>query len=385
VTFIGDFYKYMKTRTDAPPDFFIQGAIAALAYVMGTNVTCLDGWSRPIYPNMWIAIIARSGMGKSTPLDMSKSLVERASLGEGIFPEQFSQEALFSHMSAHSTGILYIQEFSAFMGAIHREYNAGTEQFLTKIYDVPDVEQRITMKKDEGLINIYKPCITILAASSPDWFAESFKGSSLRGGFLARFMFCPNNEPGEYVGLPGPRDESTEIGLADHLREVSRMSGRMDFSQVRQKFTEWDRVNRQKLREEYSPDFGGMRSRAGLMVLKASMIFHASADPSSMTITDKDLDQAIRYVERTHAMAEAYLSEEVAGDRYEGQRIKLLEIIRSHNGHVTWTEALRESRMSTREFRSAVETLRESGRVIVEPGIGRQRYLRLPETPKPLQ
>jgi hypothetical protein len=43
--------------------------------------------------------------------------------------------------------------------------------------------------------------VTILGASSPDWFAQAFKGTALRGGWLlARFLFCPSREAGRPIG-----------------------------------------------------------------------------------------------------------------------------------------------------------------------------------------
>lgn len=384
MTFIGDFFKYLKTRTDAPEDFHVHAAVAALSYAMGSNVWCEESWSRPLRPNMWIAIIARSGMGKSAPLDFSQDIVAKAQLIEGLLPESFTQEALIDRLDTTPTGIFYLQEFSAFLSSIRREYNQGTEAFLTALYDVPDSMTRITRNKDKPQITLIRPCITIMAASSPDWFAESFKASSLRGGFLARFMFCPSNQPGAYVGLPGPRDMGVEAALADHLRQVHLMSGKFDFSKVRKQYVDWDMVSRKRVRDDCPPEFAGIRSRAGAMVLKASMIFHASADPYTMTIASKDVDQAIRYVEKTQSVAEKYLSEEVASDKYEVHRIKVLEIVGINHGHVAWSKALRSSHLSARDFRTAVDTLKESDRLQVELGIGKQKYLRFPEAPLPV-
>lgn len=354
--------------------------MAALAYAMGSSVWC-HGWGRPIYPNIWIAIIAKSGYGKSVPLDMSQALVEKAGLGDGILPSAFSQEALFAQLQPRPTGIFYLQEFSAFVSQIRRDYNAGAEPWLTSIFDVPDIDRRILRKED---IILHKPCITILGASSPDWFAEAFKGTSLRGGFLARFMFCPSNNAGKYIGFPGPRDMGTEAGLAGHLQLVSEMHGEVNVDGVRKKFNEWDMDSRDKLRKDCPPEFSGMRARAGLMVWKAAMLFHASSNPGDLIINTADLDNAIRYVEHTHGLAEKYLSEEVANDRYEVHRLKLMEILARGNGRVTWSKALQNSHLSARDFKTAVDTLIESDRVLIDAGIGKQRFLRLPPTPIPI-
>ena len=192
--------------------------MAVLSAALGNRVWC-DGWARPIYPNLWIVLIAPSGLGKSVPLDMSEALVRMAGFGSNVLPDSFSQEALYTMLSKSSSGIFYLQEFSAFLGSLDRPYNEGSVQWLTKIFDVPETDTRVLRRET---LTLRKSCITILGASSPQWFAESYKASLLSGGFLARFLFSPSEEPGAYVGHPGPRDDAVETGLADHLRQVAQ-------------------------------------------------------------------------------------------------------------------------------------------------------------------
>ena len=94
---------------------------------------------------------------------------------------------------------------------------------------MPDVDTRVLMRE---VVVLKKPCLTMLGASSPDWFAETYKASLLRGGFLARILFCPSVAAGDYVGHPGPRDAGVEAGLADHLRRVAQLTGRADLSSI---------------------------------------------------------------------------------------------------------------------------------------------------------
>jgi hypothetical protein len=96
--FTDAFVNYLRSRTDAPPEFHLHAAMAALSYAAGSNIWC-DGWGRPIYPNLWLIIIAPSGYGKSVPLDMADAIVRKAGLGQGILPGSFSQEALLSELS----------------------------------------------------------------------------------------------------------------------------------------------------------------------------------------------------------------------------------------------------------------------------------------------
>jgi hypothetical protein len=372
--FLSEFITYLKGRTDCPAAFHIHAGLAALSVALGNRVWC-DGWSRPIYPNLWTVLIAKSGYGKSVPLDMSEALVRKAGLGSSVLPDSFSQEALYAVLSKQPCGIFYLQEFSAFIGSLQRNYNEGAIPWLTKIFDVPDADTRVLRMET---ITLHKPCLTILGASSPDWFGDSYTASLLGGGFLARFLFCPSQEASAYVGHPGQRNESLEVRLAGHLHEAAVLAGRADFSAVWNAFNTWDRAARERLRRDCPPDFAGMRARSGLLVLKAAMLFHVSADPTNLVIDRQDLDHAIDFIERSHSRAESYLTDEVARDRHELNRLRIVEIVRRTGGRTPWSRALMNSHLTAREFSEAVLTLVQAEQIVVEYGLGKQHHLVLP-------
>jgi len=372
MSFVGEFVAYLKTRTDAPPDFHVHGAMVSLAAALGNRVWC-DGWARPIYPNIWAVNIAPSGYGKSTTLDMSQSLLQKAGLGGRVLPGAFSQEALTKRLATESNGVWFHQEFSAFLGTLGRDYNAGAMQWLTEIYDVPEEYPRILMK---DTFTLQRPCVSMLGASSPDWFAQAYHESALRGGFLARFIFCPSSTPGAYVGHPGPREEGAEAALSWHLKQVGELRGKANLTPILPAFREWDRVARERLRKDCPPEFAGMRSRAGVLVLKAALLFHVSEDASNLELEARDLRNAIKYVEDVHLKAERYLDEEVAHDKKELQRMRIKDILRRGGGHRTWSDTLKLSKMDRFEFKNATETLMDSGMVRLEKE-GRTQWLML--------
>jgi hypothetical protein len=365
MSFLGDFARYLRTRTDCPPDFHYHAGLVALATALGNRVCC-HGWTRPIYPNLWSVVIAPSGYGKSAPLDMCERIVAKAGLVDLVLPGSFSQEALYGVLKDKPVGTFVLQEFSAFLGMLSKEYNAGCTQFLTEIYDCPESVRRLTYKHGEFLI--LRPCVSILGASSPSWFADSFKTKDLSGGFLARFMFCPSVEAGPAIGSPGPPDDASEAGLADHLRQAATLGSPArplyaDLSAVEGIFDTWDRDERKKLRADPDPLFSGMRSRSGVMVRKAAMLFAVSRDAKRLVVTKGDLDHAINFVDHSHSLAEKFLTEEVAQDADEADRIKIIDILRRHDGRLPWWEMLKLSRMRADKCRRAVDTLVQAGRL----------------------
>jgi len=359
MSFLSDFCAYLRSRSDCPPDFFLQAGMVALSSALGSGVYC-DGWSRFIYPNLWVINIAPSGYGKSVALDMAEALLDMAGLSDRKLPGSFSQEGLIRHIEQHPQGVWVLQEFSSFLAVLSRGYNDGSQQWITEAFDVPTDMPRVLANER---IVLHKPCISILGASSPAWFAAVYQESALRGGFLARFLFCPSTATGDYIGHPGPRDKGIEARLAWHLKKLSELDGKYDLSEIMPSFREWDQQRRIALRHDCPPEFAGMRSRAGLLVLKAAMLFHASDDYESMTVTPKALRNAIKYVETAHEKAEKFLNEEVAQSVPEAERMRIKEILHRQGGSSDWSTVLKRSRMDAGAFARAITTMIETGEV----------------------
>ena len=365
MSFVKEFVDYAASRTDAPKDWHIYAALSALSVALGTG-TWADGRSRAIYPNIWCVNIGPSGFGKSVPLDLVTMLLRRAGLEKHMLPDTFSLEALYDVLAAEPTRIAVMQEFGSFMDMLGREYMAGAQKAITNWYDVPDDDVR---QLRSGIKPIKKPFITILGASTPEWFADSFKADMLRGGFLARFLFCPAEKRGAHVEHPGPHRDAVLDGMADHLRLVRDSAlGRADFSKVLRKFNEWDREQRAHI-SDVDPQLGGIASRGSVLVQKATMLFHASADPYSTTPEAADLDNAIKFVERSHRMAFTYLTEKVAHNRDDKDALRVLEIVRTRGGEcVPRALVLRDSHLSAPSLDRAERTLVESGRLVMSMG-----------------
>jgi hypothetical protein len=359
--FVEGFVGYLKRRTDCPPDFHTHAALVTLATALGNRVWC-HGWTRTIYPNLWAVVIAPSGYGKSAPLDMAERIMRKAQFDDRLLPNSFSYEALLSTLKAQPVGVFVLQEFANFVAMMGRDYNSGCRELLSEIYDSPPTVKRVTMRGDTV---IDKPCLSILGASSPSWFAESLRGRSPEGGFLERIIFCPSIDAGPPVDYPGPPDEGAESVLADHVRRAASLSGGADISVISRTFSAWQRDQRRDLRRRGAVEFGGMLSRAPLLVLKSAILFRVSRDPTGLQVTQDDLDRAINYVEYSHSTAQEWLANEVARDGDEADRLKLVQRLREQSGRMTWSDLLRTSHMRADKFAKAVDTLRQAGRVDV--------------------
>jgi hypothetical protein len=365
---------YGGSRSDCPKDWHLHAGLATLAAAMGSDV-CTDGRSRPIYPNIWSVNIGPSGSGKSVALDLSKMLVEKAGLGSRILANSFSLEALHGELAKGPNRILYTQEFGGFMEMLDRSYMHDARRWLTELYDVPDEDRRVLRAsrkpgepgRNEEVV-LRRPCLTILGASTPEWFAQSYKAADMKGGFLARFAYCPSEEYEEYVAEPGPHDQRALTVMADHLRTVAEMVGTMDFSGVLTELNDYDRRVRLELREgQVPPEFAGIRNRATLQVKKAAMLYHASSDPYTYRITAADLRRAIGYVDRSYLLTQAFVATHVAQGRDDEDLKKVLRIVAQKGGHLVPRSAvLMNARFTAERLNKIERTLVESEQLIVD-------------------
>lgn len=363
MTYLSEFSAYLKGRSDSPYTFHHHAGLFTLSMALGNAVT-VDGWMRPIYPNLWQVILAPSGMGKSVPLDFAEMLMERAGLADSLLPTSFSQEQMLTLLAKKKNGAFLLQEFSAFQQLLLREYNAGSQQTLTDLYDVPNRYER-SLRQETIVLD--RPFLSILGASSPAWFAANFQSAALSGGFLARFLFVPSSEPGKYVDHPGPHDEATIIGLAGHLHQVRQLFGKANLGPSTWKvYNDWARESREAMRKEQTEEFSGMRSRASALVLKIALLFSVSRDGSTLNVSDVDVSNAIKFVSSVQLKAENYLRDEVARDKDDASRMRILEMVRAAEGQMAWSTALRNSHMDAGRFKAAVGTLCEGRRMMIE-------------------
>ena len=357
--FIKSFVAYGRTRSDCPTEFWYHGAMAALAAAMGNKIHT-SGWSRPIYPNLWVALIAPSGYGKSAPLDLAEAVLRKANLAHHFLPNSLSREAFILALSNEPNEMMIRHELSNVIAETNKSYNEGMMQDLTEWYDVP-VSVTRKLVKDEYTIN--RPCITVLGASTPTWLGAALSDKALEGGFLSRFMFCPSFKAGAFVADPGPPNEAIEEGLGSHLRWVSSFRGEYDMTPVRDAFTAWERPLRLS-RDSWTPEHAGIYNRMPALAKKVTMIVGMARHPRQMEATNDDLDTAIRYVEHNTERAVSYLGDSVVATEYADAK-RLKAIVDRAGSAIEHRALLAAFKGGLRGFRAAVDLAEQAGWLVV--------------------
>jgi hypothetical protein len=221
----------------SPIEFIVTACLASISGAAGKNYKYVMPNKLPIFLNIWAIIMGTSStMKKSTTLtkcsaplyeinkqlhqNFKSELAAYESLSEEekgevekpirdylIIPSDITVERLSDVLSQSRHGIMIQNEFMTLSDMMNRSYSNGLKSFLTDIYDVP-VSHEISRKSSDTLV--VHPYLSILAATTPDWFREGINKNDINSGFLPRFIFSikySNNK--KYLSLL--EDEYFEI------------------------------------------------------------------------------------------------------------------------------------------------------------------------------
>jgi hypothetical protein len=139
---------------------------------------------------MYVMFVGPAGMRKTTTARMGTDLMEPIpSLSKP--PTFITKEAIVDSLltSPDSSMMLLIEEFSDIM----QKGNSGEMyEFLTSMFDGKKEVQQKTLKR--GVELIAKPCINMLAATTPEWIGANMPEGIIGGGFASRVIWVYENK-----------------------------------------------------------------------------------------------------------------------------------------------------------------------------------------------
>ena len=367
MSFLKAYTQYGERLTDAPPLFHLYVGMGLLAAALG-NGCWVSAWGRRVCANLWIILLAPSGMfRKTTAVNIGAGILTEALPGL-IYPSEWSFEALQATMASKPSGVLMIREFRRFFQALGRDYAGGSKELLVDAFDNPELDVRRTKLGGETVIKF--PAPSILAATTSDWFEKSLQEDDVGGGVLSRMVMVRAEERGEWRGLgamPSDADHHQRQSLCKHLKAVNAtMRGQVDYSQIREPFNAWLQTHESSWFGRCSPELAGTIARSGANALKLTMIFQADAEPSTV-LSPAAFERARQMVEDLNERTAQLLDEGLGHGRDAKERQRIAEAIRGAlPGALEHSVALRSSHLSARAFQRHIETLVEAAEISVE-------------------
>jgi hypothetical protein len=411
-SFLREYLAFCEEITDAPPVFSFFCGVSAVGTVLG-NQTRVAWGSDFIYPNLWILLIAASTRPrKSSSIGTSKKICYIANEGvmkpliaeyisekdaysalseeekEGrkppsepteqiqILADEFSAEGLLTALQASPAGTMVWSEIATALQQMRKNYMAGTREMLTALYDCPYVYER---RLKNAHYKIRRPCLSLLAATTLEWFCEAITETDLLGGLLPRFLYIPSKEIMPFLAYPQKADPEKSQRLVNMLIDIYNSADmELIFSDdAKEFFIEWSRENDEKALA--LPDgvrLAAFYHRLQAILLKLAMIIHQNKFPQTNIINLGTLGQAIRTTEYLRDAATYMVRGQLTFSQDQATRKRILEIIaREKNEGITKSKLTRMAHIKVKELAEFLDWLMQEGSIqVMKTGKNQERY-----------
>lgn len=281
-------------EAESPRQFVYWAALASIAAVMRKNVW-LDKHLYKLYPNIYVLLIAKSGMRKAFPVSLAKRLV-RATKMTRVIAGRNTVQAILQDLSLAYTqpqggmitdayGFLAAGEFSSF---IVRDQDALT--ILTDLYDTHDHEPEWRNLLKSGSETLTNPCITMLGASNQAHLNDKLQEIDIDGGFVGRTLMIVGSEKYKHNPLVLKPDVALDVqGLAEYLKEIALLEGPFKWSEEGAAlYTKW---YMDFVQDEHEDDTG-TTNRIHDHILKVAMLISLSKG-KDLVLKGEDINDAI--------------------------------------------------------------------------------------------
>ncbi len=362
VTWLDEYLGYTSVYTDAPPEFHRFIGLSMVGSAIGDKCFYQSG-DHTLYPNIWLIILGNSTfMRKSTSLRFGKNILMRH-YPTRVYPNEYSIEKLLEILKEHRIGTFFHFEFISFMNLLNRDYMAGMKNLFTELFDVPETFIRKTKQME---INIERPVISMIAATTNSWFLERVQESDLDGGFLPRFLFVPAISKPKFK-LPIKMDMKDKEEVAHNLAELVTtvavdINGEHDFimdSESEKLYATWCEGHEQRCIDD-PQRYRNFTVRHGDYLLKLAMIHQVLLDNKNFEITSQAMTAAIKDITFLGEKIKYLCEGELAFTKEDRTKLKIKKLI-SASGikGISQADLLRKSHLMSDHLRKNLETLKE--------------------------
>jgi hypothetical protein len=311
-----DFLKAYAAYSDdkfVPPQFNVWTGLSIIAGALERKVYLPWSDTYAFYPNIYVLLVSKPGVGKSVALNNGVKLLTDVSRKSGtlnIMPSQVT-EAKFIELMGHgrsfmhkwveekvddvtgvkqltpreltifqNSGYYFASEASNSLRNIFGEFIAC----LTDFYDCPEHWERAT-KKDGKRIQLRNVCMNILAGSTFDYLGKLITDDNIQGGFASRVIYVVHSEKlvrrQEFQNGLSAADHKVRAeyraALLDDLMTINKLTGPMvatpEFSAAWEK---WYPEFEEKRQSYASEKLQSIAARTNTNCLKVSILLSAA-------------------------------------------------------------------------------------------------------------
>jgi hypothetical protein len=294
----------MTDEYESPKTFWKWSALASIAAIVKDNVWLDRGGAFLQYPNIYVMLLARSGLRKGPPINLAKRLVKKVN-NTRIINGRSSIQAILKEMGTANTepGGKVNAKSDAFV--IASEMSASfvddkaTMDIFTDLYDriYNEGEWKSLLKMETFILK--DPIISMLLGTNEPHFKNFFQEKDVHGGFIGRMFVIAESKKHRSNSLIDDLENPLIVdSLVPHLKEIAKLRGpfaSLSRTSAGEMYKKWYR----ELDEVYDQveDKTGTLERVGESVIKVAMLL-SLARCTELVINEDDMIQAIELCQR---------------------------------------------------------------------------------------
>ena len=290
-----DLYTYHCGLWKTPRVWHLWSGIALLASVCGNNFHMQILKEKPLYPNLYVFLVGRSGVGKGIAIEYAEKLiadndiiVNKCALvnvtKQGLTDAMVKRSKLPQSEIIHGSRVWLISK--ELINSLPAGPMAMTFiQYMTDVFDGVIGESH-DLTRTSGALLVKSPVVNWIAGTTPEWLFQSLDSTATSGGFFARaFVVWGEKELAEmYPSFPFDYDVVREH-LAERVSILSRLKSELVMSPKARAYLieEWfpNRV------EPDDEDKIAMFEREPQLIQKLSMLVCLSAQNFCKFVKDR--------------------------------------------------------------------------------------------------
>lgn len=296
------YQEWITPRIAAPESYLFWSGMYCLAAAIRRKVfigkSSLGSWE--CFPHCYIILVGPPGFRKNTSMGPAIELLQELSKSDIITkaPSLVTKESIVDSIfkSKDSSIYLTVEEFGDLM------LKSGPEMYetLTTLFDAKKTLEQRTMSRSIEFAE--KPCVNLLAGTTPQWIADKMPESVIGGGLASRVIFIYEDKaPSERIFFKGvlkggdfAKIESDLIADLSHI--ATAIEGEFE---VQDDVINWMEAWNVKTRKKSSnPKLAGYDARKVTHILKIAQLNRISYS-DNLTITMPDIEFAVAVVEST--------------------------------------------------------------------------------------
>jgi len=346
-------------KTDLPLTLAYWYTLGILGGVIAQERKSIVFGNQLIDTNLWVLLMAESGMGKTWTLNQVKSLAGDVVINEAGYRTKPALIHDLGENPEYRRGVLCIDEMAQTIRLFRKESGADLKEAFLMAYD----GRVASTTKTDGRVEIGDIAFTVLACTVLSTFSRTLTDEDMMDGFLQRFLLI--------------KADDKERNMANWPYEISDA----DTAGIRAKFAAW-RENVASLKgfyltrdahelwknwyhKHFAIDYESYYKRYLWATLKMSAVFHTLGPRVDGNITVEDMGYAIRALDNSLESLFEIMDKHMNFSAVERTVQAVRGYVERHPERTT-RELLRALKLSKGEVVAALKILRDRGQVTEE-------------------